>query len=248
MTDYRNLADDFFVNLNLETTMKLPDTRETVLHFFEALQKEFPSMASFYRREAGEFCLEADREAGSYRWAELHRRRLCAGHFNPESIEEAARLHEWLLERSVYYLGIGGLDIEALDVMFGFNLDYKGNRDEIVAEALLRGSPLGEWLGEGTQRPVEFEPSLVMSIDEGCYVQGRLSVETRCNSYQIRTGQYDDEPISVYFTVRQYPQPERIINPIENFRMQCETCQSIVARQVIPQVIRPIAEAIATAQ
>ncbi len=246
--DLSNMADDFFVNLNLETTMKLPDTRETVLHFFEAVQKEFPSMAGFYRRDAGEFCLEADRESGSYRWAELHRRRLCAGHFNPPSLEEACRLHEWLLERSVYYLGIGGLDIEALDVMFGFNLDYTGNRDQIVAEALLGGSPLGELLGEGQLRPVEFEPNLVLAVDEGCYLQSRVSIETRCNSYQVRTAQYDDEPISVYFTVRQYPQPDHVIKPVENFRRQSEICQTIVLQQIIPQVVRPIAEAIATAQ
>jgi hypothetical protein len=245
--DFSSIADDFFVNLNLETTMQLPDSRETVLHFFEAVQKQFPSMAGFFRRDDGEYCLEADREAGSYQWAEIHRRRLCAGHFNPPGMADAAGLHEWLLERSVYYLGIGGLDIEALDVMFGFNLDYTGNRDELVAEALLAGSPFSGLLGEGL-RPVEFEPSLVVAIDEGCYMQARIAIETRCNSYQVRTGQYDNEPISVYFTVRRYPQPDQVIDAVASFRRQREIAEDVVSRLVIPQVIRPIAEAIATAQ
>ncbi|NBB95113.1 MAG: hypothetical protein GVY16_05170 [Planctomycetes bacterium] len=245
--DFSNMADDFFLNLNLETTMRLPGTRETVLHFFESLQKEFPSMASFHRRGEGEHCLEADREAGAYRWAEVHSRRLCAGHFNPPNVEEAMRLHNWLLEHSVYYLGIGGLDIEALDVMFGFNLDYTGNRDQIVADALLCGSPLGTMLTDDV-RPVEFEPSVTFALDEGCYLQARLSVETRCNSYQVRTAQYDDEPISVYFTVRRYPTPENTIDAAESFRRQCQIGQDYVGRLVIPDIVRPIAEAIATAQ
>ncbi len=46
--DISNAADDFFVNLNVQTTMALPDSRETVLHFFVVAQKEFSSMAGFF--------------------------------------------------------------------------------------------------------------------------------------------------------------------------------------------------------
>ena len=35
-------ADDFYVNVNLNTEMELPTSRDTVLHFFEQMKKRFP--------------------------------------------------------------------------------------------------------------------------------------------------------------------------------------------------------------
>ena len=161
--DLLNLTDDFFVNLNLQTTLPLPRSRETVLQFYEALQKHFPDMRSFYQREGGEYVLEGDRESGSYQWAELQAHQLSAGYFNPPSLQDAYSLHAWLLERCVYFLGVSGLDVEAMDVMFGFNLDYCGNRDQIVAEALLSGSPLASLVNDPNVRAVESEPSLALN-------------------------------------------------------------------------------------
>ncbi len=244
--DFSNVADDFFVNLNVQTTMRLPDSRETVLHFFEAAQKEFGSLGSFFQRETGEFVLEGDRDSGNYRWCELHPHRFCAGFFNPPSLEAVYHMHHWLLERSQYYLGISGLDIEALDLLFGFNLDYQGNRDGLVAEALLGDSPLTGLFEDPSIKPIEFEPNMVVSLDENCYLQGRISIETRSTSYQVRTGQYDEEPISVYFTVRSYPSPTQAIDVMKSFQIQCEACEDITGRIVVPRILQPIAEAIAT--
>jgi len=246
--DFFSAADDFFVNLNLQTTLALPTNRESVLHFCEAVQKEFRSMTGFYQRDSGEYVLEGSRESGKYRWLEIHTHRLSAGYFNPEDLAGAYALHEWLLERSVYYLGVGGLDVECLDVLFGFNLDYQGNRDAIVAEALLGSAPIGALMGDGGLTCVECEPNLVTAIDTDCYAQARLSLETRSNTYQVRTGQYDDEPISVYFTVRQYPQPGSLLDLKASFGRQCEQCEDLTRRIVIPQIVRPIAAAISAAQ
>lgn len=245
--DFRDVADDFFVNLNLQTTLALPDSRETILHFCEAVQKEFPLMTSFYQRESGEFVLEGDREGGSYQWMELQSRRLTAGYFNPPDLAEAYRMHRWLLERAMYYLGVGGLDIECMDVLFGFNLDYVGNRDAIVAEALLGNSPLGNLASMASVRPLECEPNLVVALEEDCYMQARLSLETRSSSYQVRTGNYDDEPISVYFTVRQYPRMSKVLDFQASFERQCGVCEDLTRRAVVPNVIEPIASAIASA-
>jgi hypothetical protein len=243
--EFNSLADDFFVNLNVQTTLQMPNARETVLHFFEAVQKQFPGMASFFQRENCEFVLEGDRDSGSYSWAELHPSRFSTGYFNPPVLVEAYDFHRWLLERSVYYLGLSGLDIEAIDLLFGFNLDYAGNRDNVVAEALLGDSPLGGILQDDL-KPLQFEPNLVVALDEDCYLQGRLSLETRCTSYQVRTGEYDNEPISIYFTVRQYPRPDGVIKPLESFNRLAELCEDICGRLIVPQIIQPIAETIAT--
>ena len=246
--DFGGIADDFFVNLNLQTTLELPSGRETVLHFCEAVRKQFPLMTSFYRRESGEYALEGDRDSGTYPWMELQQHRLSAGYFNPPQLEDAYELLRWLLDRSIYFLGVGGLDIECLDVLFGFNLDFQGNRDEIVSQALLGGSPLSALVSEGLFRPLEFEPSMVVALDEGCYLQARLNVETRSSSFQVRTGQYDSEPISVYFTIRRYPEPGRLMKGEEGFIEQAEMCEDIASRIVLPSVVYPISAAIAAAQ
>lgn len=246
--DLLNLTDDFFVNLNLQTTLPLPRSRETVLQFYESVQKHFPDMRSFYQREGGEYVLEGDRESGTYQWAELQTHQLAAGCFNPRSLDDAYRLHAWLLERCVYFLGVSGLDVEALDVMYGFNLDYRGNRDQIVAEALLSGSPLSSLVMDPTVRAVEAEPSLVVALDEQCHLQARLSLETRSTSYQVRTGQYDEEPISIYFTVRRYPSPTEVIQLAESFAEQCRICEEMAGRIIVPSVVQPILTAIASGQ
>ena len=243
--DFSSAADDFFVNLSLQTTMPLSGGRETVLHFCEAVQKEFGSMTSFYRRDSGEYVLEGDREAGRYQWLEMDRQRLSAGYFNPPGVPDAYRMHGWLLNRSLYFLGVSPLDVDCLDVLLGFNLDFRGNRDAIIAQALLGGSPLSALVVESAGACIGCEPSIVIAFDEQCHVQARLSIETRCSSYQIRTGQYDDEPISVYLTVRRYPQPGQLLDMAESFRQQCETCEDMAGRIVLPNVIQPIAAAIA---
>ncbi len=246
-TDFRSVADDFFVNLSLQTTLSLPDSRDTILHFFEAVQKEFPGMTSFFQRDTGEYVLEGDREGGNYQWMELQNHRLSVGYFNPDNVSQAYRLHRWILDRSVYFLGVSGLDVECLDVLFGFNLDFNGNRDAIVADALLAGSPLGALTAVSDVKPIECEPSMVIALDEECYLQARLSLETRSSSYMVRTGQYDDEPISTYFTVRRYPQPGVLLNFQESFVRQCQICEDLTRKLIIPSILEPLAAAIASA-
>ena len=71
-----------------------------------------------------------------YRWLAIEPTRLCSGQYNPESLEEAYRQHELVLELAPHLLTISLLDCEALDVMYGFDFNYDGNHDEVVAEAL----------------------------------------------------------------------------------------------------------------
>ena len=51
MNRYISDADDFYVNVNLNTEMELPNSRDTVLHFFEQMKKAFPDLRNFYTRE-----------------------------------------------------------------------------------------------------------------------------------------------------------------------------------------------------
>ena len=190
--------------------------------------------------------LEGDKEQGGYRWLAIEPRRLCSGQVNPETLEDAYRQHEMVLEMAPHLLTISVLDCEALDVMFGFDFPYEGNHDEVVAEALGVGHALEGLLEVPGARVINFEPSVTMVLDETCRLQCRLSVETRTNAYQIRTGEFPEDQISVYFTVRQYwgTGPDRTF--LDSFRRQREIGEEMVRNLVIPRVVRPLAQAIAS--
>ena len=79
MSRYASLSDEFYVNMNLNTEMELPQSRETVLHLFEQMRKHFPTMKNFYARDRGEFVLEEDKDQGAYRWASVESKRICSG-------------------------------------------------------------------------------------------------------------------------------------------------------------------------
>ena len=245
---FGNFSDDFFINMDLHTSLPLPDGRETVLHFCEAVQKQFPGMTDFHQRENGEYVLEGDRSSGSYRWLGLEARRLPTGAFNPSEANIAYEQHEWVLDRSRYFLGVSHLDVESLDLVYGFNLDCLGNRDEIVHEALISGSRLASFLNDADAVALNFEPAFVIALNDDCSLQARLAVETRNSTYQVRTGDYDEEPISIYFTIRAHPHPGRQFDLVNSLTEQARLGEDIVARVVIPNIVRPIASAIAAAQ
>ena len=136
MNPYSSLCDDFYINMNLGTEMELPANRETVLHFFERIQKTYPSMRNFYSRDRGDFVLEEDKDRGNYRWCTIEPRRVCSGQVNPDSIDGAMEQHRLVLELAPYLLSVSPLDCEALDLLFGFDFTYRGNHNQLVAEAL----------------------------------------------------------------------------------------------------------------
>ena len=173
-------------------------------------------------------------------------KRLCSGHVNPPTLEDAYAQHEMVLDLAPHLLTISVLDCEALDVMFGFDFDYEGPHDEIVAEALGVG-PAFEGLAEVSRSKVlNFEPSITMALDDSCRLQARLSIETRTNAFQVRTGEFDEDQISVYFTVRQYwgNGPDRTF--VESFRSQAAIGEEIVRNHVVPRIVHPLARAIAS--
>ena len=248
MNPYSSLCDDFGVYVYLNTKMQLPSGRETVLHFFDSLRKTFPQMTDFDCRESGEYVLEEDRDQGAYRWMTLESRRACSGYVNPPGLEDADAYQERVLELVPYHLDFNPLDCEAMDVLFAFDFTYTGNHDEVVAEALGLNTTLENLLQLPNSKVINYEPSLMLSLDEGCRLQCRLSIETRTNAYQIRTGQFPEAPISVYFTVRQYWGRQPFKTFMDSYKNQRRICQELVDAHIIPAVVRPLAQTIAQKQ
>jgi hypothetical protein len=115
-----------------------------------------------------------------------------------------------------------------------------------VAEALGLGPSLEGFLDVPGARVINFEPSVTLSLDDSCRLQCRLSIETRTNAYQVRTGEFPEDQISVYFTVRQYwgTGPDRTF--LDSFRRQRDLGEQIIRDRVIPRVVQPLAQVIAS--
>jgi hypothetical protein len=239
-------ADDFYVNVHLNTEMELPNNRDTVLHFFEQMKKRYPELQNFYTRENGDLVLEGDKSQESYRFMAIEPRRLCSGHFNPEALEDSFRQHELVLDVAPHLLTISLLDCEALDVMFGFDFRFDGNHDEVVAEAMGVGQGLEGIFDLPRAQVINFEPSLTLALDESCQLQCRLAVETRSTGFQVRAREFGHEQISVYFTVRQYWGSGPEITFLESMRRQREIGEEVLQNAVIPRIVRPLAQVIAS--
>jgi len=239
-------ADEFYVNLHLNTEMELPTNRDTVLHFFEQMKKGFPELRNFYSRENGDLVLEGDKDQQSYRWLAIEPRRLCSGQFNPETLEDAYRQHDLVLDLAPHLLTISLLDCEALDVMYGFDFNFEGNHDEVVAEALGVGHGLEGLFELPSAQVINYEPSLTLALNDSCQLQCRLAIETRTNAYQVRTREFGDDQISIYFTVRQYWGKGPEMSFVESLRRQREVGEEIIQRSILPKIVRPLAQVIAS--
>jgi hypothetical protein len=243
---YSSFCEDFYVNMRLGSQLTLPTERDTVVHFFDRLQRAFPQMTRFRRHDNGELNLEEDRNEASYRWVTLEPRRLSSGHVNPENVAESLKLHRFVLEQAPHNLGITPVEIDYLDILLGFDLSFSGNHDEIVAESLLCGCPLLDLAEEAGARPVDVQPSITISLSEDCRLQGRIDVVTRTNSYQVRTGDYADDMISVYFTLRRYWGDRPKVALEEMIAELAERADTLCGEYVLPRIVRPLSAAIAS--
>lgn len=246
MNSYGSLCDDFYINMNLSTEMELPHSRDAVLPYFERIRKKYPAMRNFYSREKGDFILEEDKDSGQYRWTSVENRRICSGLVNPDSTDKALEQHRLVLDLAPAYLSMSPLDCESLDLLYGFDFTYRGNHNQLVAEAL-GVSPAQERLMDIPGASViHYEPMITFSLDEDCRTQCRLHVETRTNAYQVRTGDFPEDQISVYFTARQYGSLPPGTSFVEMLDKLSGTCRDLVDTYVIENVLRPLAQAIAS--
>ena len=243
---YASLADDYYTNMHLCTELPLPTARETVLDFFGRVQKNYPSMRNFYTRENGDFVLEEDKDQTHHRWLSLEPRRVCSSHVNPENPEQAFAQHTLVLELVPYMLSVSPLDCEALDYLNGFDFSYRGNHDALVAEAL-GTSPALEGLADIPHaQALNYEPQITLALSEDCRLQARLMIETRTNAYQVRRGDFPEEQISVYFTVRQYGSllsEASFVDTLQELRLKSE---ELLELHVVDQVLKPLQHAIST--
>lgn len=243
-SEFNSVCDDFYVNLRVGTQLGLPQQRETLIHFFEQIQKSFPDMTRFRRSEPGELTLEEDREKHAYRWLSVDAARLTCGHVNPPSIEDALKLHHTVLDYAPHALGLSAVEIDHLDVIFGFDLEFNGNHDEVIAESLMSDSPLAGLLEEPGAKAVDVQPTFTVALSEDQRLQARIDVVTRSNSQPNRGGEFGGDAISVYLILRRY-WGDRGREPTDKLLDSLTArAESMAHAFVVPKIIVPIRTAI----
>ncbi|MHC4646427.1 MAG: hypothetical protein ACYTBJ_13080 [Planctomycetota bacterium] len=245
-SSYNSLCDDFYVDMYVNTELDLPTHRDTILTFFEQIQKRFPSMCCFYRRENSDCCLEEDRNSGQYRWVALEKDRICSGVVNPSQFEDAYAQNKLVLELMPYMLSVNHLDIDSLDVTFAMDFDYAGSHDEVIAEALFGSTAFSCLLELPSAKPIGFSPAVVVALSDDCRTQARVCVESRTSVYDPeKERQGVDEAISLSFTVRQYPSSREKFDALKSLETQFRLTEELMADKIVPNFVLPLTNVIA---
>lgn len=243
---YSSLCDDFFVDMYVNTELDLPTERDTILTFFDRIQKQFPSMGRFLRRETNDYYLEEDHTPGHYRWVSLEIDRIGSGMANPATFEEAYRQDRLVLELMPYMLGVTPLDVDSLDLCFSMDFDCSGNHDEVIAEALFGMSAFSSLLDIPNSRPIVFSPALVVALSEDRRTQARVSIESKTSVYEPGEKEPNrEEAISLAVTIRQYPSTTERFDAVASFEHQCELAESLMAEKIVRYFVQPLTEVIA---
>lgn len=243
MTEFGGWCSDFYVNQRLALKMDLPDRREPVLELFDRIRRECPRLARMRRFES-EVALESPDEEREFLWVSLRRTSLRSGHVNPASTADAYHLHRLLLETAPWYLSMSPLDIDHVELVFGFDIETDANRDEIVYGALLGDSALAALVDPSHDRPRDVQPFIGLSLNDAGDLQAFFEVKTRPQAGDHMPRPSHAEPISVYCTVRKSG-PLRALEELPVvFATLCGHAERLCEQRVIPHLVMPIRQAI----
>lgn len=245
MTNYNSFCDDFYVDMYVSTRFDLPTERDILLTFFERITRQFPYMTTL-ARQAGGYNLEHNSDSGAKnKWVSVDTDRLGAGSVNPESLEEAFEMPKLVLDVMPYLLGIRSLDIDCIDLTFAMDFECSGNHNEIIAEAVLGNSPFAKIL-ESSTAVINVAPTAIMAVSNDLDTRIRLTIDSRTDEDEIKKQNFDkNKPISLYMTARQYPKDGRKFEPEAAFDKLCMTAIDFMDEKVVPNLINPLANAIA---
>jgi hypothetical protein len=241
-------CDDFRVATRLFLKLDLALQRETVLHFFDTVKREFPLLRKLRRREDGSLLLEEDvTDEGPRRWLRLDDGAIRLGMHNPASPDDAESLGASVLKLAPYHLTLGDLDYDHLEVVYEFDLEYRGNHDQLVAETLFGDSPLAGLFGHpSVHDTIDCQPFLGLAVSPSCDTQVYVEIKSRTSTFEIRTQQYEPAPLSVFLTLRRYWGFNAAESLLEAHADLTRRAAEWATERVVPLVVNPLAQAIAS--
>ena len=247
MWSFSAFCDDYYVNTRLYLKMDLSPSRETVLHFMEQVRRAFPRMTRLRRRDDDGLVLDEEhRDGHDRRFVRIDRNSLRFGNFRPSDVDAVNRFAGMILQQAPVHLSLSDLDYDYLEVAYGFDLEYRGNHDELVAETLFADHPLFNALTRDGQGIIDCQPFWGVKLTEDCETQVYLEVKGRTSTFEIRTGEYEATPLSVYVTARRYWGFASDADVLGVHRDLVRTGEQYATECVIPHLVQPLAAAIAS--
>jgi hypothetical protein len=244
--NYGALCNDFMINQTIRLRMDLGHNREAVMGLFERVRKDFPDM-TFFRRFASEVVLESPPGTESGRWVSLRKTSVRCGVVNPlaeDARQDPYRLHKVIRETAPYFLSITPLDIDYLELMFGFDLVAAGNHDAIVFDAILGGSAFARCFDPRDGVPSDCQPILGFQLGTDESLRAQVEVKTRTRRRMDREGEYEPEALSIFLSLRHYGPFDQLERLSETFNTIRTRGEDLLATRVVPNLVVPIREAI----
>jgi hypothetical protein len=245
-------CDDFYVSTRLFFKLDLKPARESLLHFFERIRREYPALCRMRRRDRKSVTLEEQLpahmdDAGPRRWVRIESAAMRLGYYSPPGIEALQEFSHFVLQQAPYHLTLSELDVDHLEVVYGFDLEYAGNHDQLVAETLFASHPLAQFaLGHESRHTLDCQPFFGIALTPECDLQAHLEIKSRSSTYEIRTGEYEAQALSVYLTVRRYWSFTQPSDLAEAHATLLRHAQELAAEHAVPLVVNPLAQAIAS--
>lgn len=240
MTDsYRALCSDFYLNQKLNLKLDLPKDRQTVLDLFDRVRRQFPEMGQF-RRYRDELALETTGGEGRSQWISIRSNNIRSGIVNPGSFSDAYKLHRHILDVAPYFLSISPLDVDYIELLYGFDLAASGNHDQIVFDALMEGSLLSEVLDIEGAEVSDCQPVMGVKVHDEVDIEVHFEIKTRSSSEAASGPDGAGDPISVYLTLRRYG-PEQDVRQLgEALSILARQGERFIESRVVPNLLVPI--------
>lgn len=246
MWSFHTLADGFCVHSRLYLKLELEPSRESITQYFDQIRRAFPSLRQIRRREDGALLLEEDERAGAGRRSV--RVDASSIRFSVHDAPDAAGVGafaERVLATAPAFLTLCELDYDYQEVSFAFDLEYRGNHDQLVATTLFPDSPIVSALGEGGARVIDCQPFLGVALGDECETQMFIEIKGRTSMFEVRTGEYETTPLSVYVTARRY-RGAQSFDLVKTQRELLRLVERYTSERVAPLVVQPLAAAIAS--
>jgi hypothetical protein len=242
------MCDEFHASCRLYLKLDLSPERETALHFFDRIRKQYTGLRKMRRTGNDSLVLEEESdENGSRRWVRLDRASLRFGEFVPADLPAFRQFGSLILEQAPFHLSFNDLDYDHLEVIHGFDLEFRGNHDQLVAETLLGDlGAAGFLFGDNVAHVIDAQPFFGVALSPDCDLQACVEVKSRTTSYEVRSATYEGQAIGVYLTVRKYWGLDPEIRLVETFHELCNVAATLAAEKVVPHFVNPLAAAIAS--
>lgn len=241
-------CDEFYVSVRLFLKLEIVPERETILHFFDRLRKPYPAMRKMRRRESDSLVLEEESdEGGSRRWVRIDPDSLRFGYYMPPDLASVREFAEFVLAQAPHHLTLSEIDFDHMEMVYGFDLHYRGNHDQLVAETLYPELlDNGFFAPDQAQHIIDAQPCLGIALSPQCDLQAYLEVKSRTSTYEIRGDAFESQPISVFLTLRKYWGVEPPATLGEGATLLFDKADALATEKVVPNFVTPLAAAIAS--